>query len=67
VPVTSKAQWKKFHAMYERGEISKATLDHWIKGVDYDSLPAKAKKKRVDGRSVVKGIKEAGRSSRKKS
>ena len=43
-PVKSKAQFKKFYAMYKRGEISKATLDEWTKGVAYKRLPAKKKK-----------------------
>ena len=44
MPVKSKAQYKKFYAMYKRGEISKATLDEWTKGVAYKQLPAKKKK-----------------------
>ena len=45
MPVKSKAQFRKFGAMYERGEISKKKLDEWTKGVDYNKLPERAKKK----------------------
>ena len=47
MPVKSKAQFKKFYAMYKRGEITKAQLDKWTKGVRYKSLPAKKKKKKT--------------------
>lgn len=43
MPAVSKAQFKKFFAMYNRGEISKETLDEYTKNVSYKSLPAKSR------------------------
>lgn len=46
MPVKSKAQARKFFAMQRRGEISKATLDEWTKGVNISKLPARVRHKR---------------------
>jgi len=46
MPVRSKSQLRKFFAMYERGEISKATLDEWTHGVNAKKLPEKVKKRK---------------------
>ena len=63
MPVKSKAQWRKFYAMYQRGEISKATLDEWTGGVSYKSLPSKKKTKK---RKVAKATKRAQRPTKAK-
>lgn len=65
MPVKSKAQFRKFQAMHKRGEISKATLDKWIGGVDFKALPTrvgkKTKKKTKKGRSKRIARKRQGR------
>ena len=38
-PYRSDAQRKRFHAMLERGEISKATVDEWDKASAGMKLP----------------------------
>lgn len=48
MPFKSKAQMRKFFAMYNRGEISKKTLDKWLKHTpDKKNLPERVQKKSV--------------------
>ena len=47
MPVRSKQQWKKFYAMYERGEITRQQLMEWTRGVRYKSLPKRANRKKT--------------------
>ncbi len=50
MPFKSRSQWRKFGAMLNRGEISKAKFDEYAQGVDYDKLPeriGKKKKRRI--------------------
>ena len=44
MPYKSDAQRKKFHAMEEKGQISKATVDEWDKASKGKRLPAKKTK-----------------------
>ena len=44
-PFKSQAQRRKFYAMYEKGEISKKTLDEWESATGNKKLPKKLKKK----------------------
>ena len=46
MPAVSKRQWEKMYALCERGQITKAQLNRFVKGVRYASLPERAKKKR---------------------
>lgn len=68
MPVRSKAQFRRFQAMHKRGEISKATLDKWLKGVDFKSLPTRVGKKKVrktkKSRSKKTARKRQGRKKR---
>ena len=41
MPYKSEAQRRKFHAMAERGQISKATVAEWDKASEGLSLPDK--------------------------
>ena len=45
-PVRSKSQWRALAAKRRAGQISQAMWEEWTKGVKYDSLPEKVKKKR---------------------
>lgn len=58
MPVKSKAQFRKFQAMFKRGEISKATLDEWLKGADFKRLPERVAKKRTKRKARKKRIKK---------
>ena len=42
MPFKSQSQRRKFHAMAERGEISKATVEEWEKETGKKKLPEKA-------------------------
>ena len=66
MPVKSKAQFKKFYAMFQRGEISKATLDEWTKGVSYKSLPSKKKKTKRKAAASSKRAQRPTKAKRKK-
>ena len=45
MPFKSKSQLRKFGAMLNRGEISKATFDKWVKHTpNIKKLPEKVKK-----------------------
>lgn len=44
MPAKSKAQFRKMYALYLAGEITKAQLDEWTKGVKYKKLPRRARK-----------------------
>ena len=47
MPFKSKAQVRKFRAMLERGEISKATFNKWVKHTpSMKKLPARVKRKK---------------------
>ena len=43
MPFASKAQRRKFHAMYRRGEIDKKTLDKFEKETGDKKLPERSK------------------------
>lgn len=43
-PVVSRAQARKFFAMYKAKQISKKTLDEWTAGVNMKRLPERKKK-----------------------
>lgn len=58
MPVKSKAQFRKFQAMHKRGEISKATLDEWLKGVDFKRLPERASKPKRAGKKKKKKLRK---------
>lgn len=66
MPVKSKAQFKKFYAMFKRGEITKAQLDKWTKGVKYKALPAKKKKKKVKKTTKRAAVQRAKRKRTRK-
>lgn len=55
LPAKSKQQWRRMHAMYRRGEITKEELDRFVKGVDYDSLPQRVGKKSKPRKTVRRG------------
>jgi len=57
MPSQSKAQFGKMGAMYQRGEISRKTLEHFNKGVDYSKLPAH----KVDRAAKAAARKSVGR------
>ena len=44
MPAKSRAQFRKMYQLYEAGEITKAELDKFTKGVDYRRLPKRKKK-----------------------
>lgn len=53
MPFKSKAQMRKFFAMYNRGEISKQTLDKWLKHTkNKKDLPERVKKS-VDHKQII--------------
>jgi hypothetical protein len=45
MPYKSDAQRRKFHAMLNRGEIDKATVDEWDQASKGKKLPEKKKSK----------------------
>jgi hypothetical protein len=46
MPYKSKAQRKKFHAMAERGEISRSTVREFDRSTKGKKLPERTRKKR---------------------
>lgn len=46
MPAKSKQQFKKIAVLYKQGKISKQTFNDFDKGVNYKSLPKRAKKSR---------------------
>jgi len=50
MPAVSKAQAGKIAAMYQRGEISRATMEDFLKGVKVSKLPARKTPKGKRGR-----------------
>ena len=53
MPAKSKRQFRFMYAAYKRGEISKATLDDFTKGVKYKDLPDSVKKKKKKKRATT--------------
>jgi len=49
-PAKSKNQFRKMYALYEAGEITKAELDKFTKGVDFDKLPKRKGKPKPRGK-----------------
>jgi len=50
MPAVSKAQAGKIAAMYQRGEIDRATMEDFLKGVKVSKLPARKRLKGKRGR-----------------
>lgn len=55
LPAKSKQQWRKMQLLYRQGKISKAELDRFVKGVDYEALPERVGKKRKPRKTARRG------------
>ena len=66
MPYKSEAQRRKFHAMAARGEISKATVEHWDKASKGKNLPERVKKTRKQMRAERRRARRRGRGGRRK-
>ena len=60
MPFTSEAQRRKFHAMQERGEISKSKVEEYERKTKGD-LPERVKKREEAKKKAVKYNKNKGK------
>jgi hypothetical protein len=65
MPFKSKAQRRKFYAMYQRGEITKAKLDEWERATTGKTLPERARSK-TNAKKTRKKVKKKTTRSKKK-
>ena len=63
MPFKSQAQRRKFHAMANRGEISKQTVEHWESATGDKKLPERVGRKKESqffGHGVAQAMTDVG-------